>query len=137
MIGVIPLPGHEAAVTRRVLAYRTHARCWRREAIPARLHFGTNPRVPPLVCLSDIGWRFAQATIPPFVKGDHGFDNADPSMRAVFLANGPAFAAGKRLAAFDNVDVYPLLRDLIGLPPATGIDGSDAPFRRVMVRSPG
>ena len=134
MLGIIPLPGHEEAVAKRVLAYRTHARCWRKGDMPARFRFGTHPRVPPLVCLSDIGWRFAQETIPPFLKGDHGWDNAEPSMQALFVASGPAFRPGKQLATFDNTDVYPLIREMIGLPPATGIDGTAAPFRGVLVK---
>ena len=137
MLGIFPLPGHEAAVTKRVLAYHTHGRCWRRQDIPARLRFGTNPRVPPLVCLSDLGWRFAQDQVSNYVRGDHGFDNAEPAMHAVFVANGPAFVPGRTLPVFDNVDVYPLLRTLIGLPPATNIDGTAAPFSRVLTKTPG
>jgi hypothetical protein len=55
-------------------------------------------------------------------------------MRALFIGNGPAFAGGRHLPTFDNVDVYPLLRDLIGLPPASDVDGTDAPFRGVLRR---
>ena len=53
---------------------------------------------------------------------------------ALFLAVGPAFVGGRTLGDFDNVDVYPLLRELIGLPPATGIDGSAARFAPVLKR---
>jgi hypothetical protein len=53
-------------------------------------------------------------------------------MQALFVANGPAFVPGKRLAPFINVDIEPLLRDLIGLPPKSGIDGTDAPFKDVL-----
>jgi hypothetical protein len=54
-------------------------------------------------------------------------------MTALFIANGPAFRT-TTLPAFDNVDVYPLLRDLIGLPPVTGRDGSEAVFRTALAR---
>jgi hypothetical protein len=54
-------------------------------------------------------------------------------MAALFIAHGPAFRPAK-LPPFDNVDVYPLLRDLLGLPAKPGIDGTDAPFRDVLVR---
>ena len=54
-------------------------------------------------------------------------------MAALFIASGPAFRPAK-LPAFDNVDVYPLLRDLIGLPKKAGVDGSDAVFAGVMAR---
>jgi hypothetical protein len=30
------------------------------------------------------------------------------------------------------VDVAPLLRDLLGLPPGTGLDGDDTPFKGVL-----
>ena len=36
------------------------------------------------------------------VRGSHGFDPALPSMRAVFIANGPAFRSGVTLDGFDN-----------------------------------
>jgi len=38
------------------------------------------------------------------------------------------------LPAFDNVDVTPLLRDLLGLPADANLDGDDAPFREVVAR---
>ena len=69
-----------------------------------------------------------------FTRGEHGYDNDQADMRALFIANGPAFAHGKVLPSFDNVDVAPLLRDLIGLPAGTGLDGDDKPFRGVLTR---
>ncbi|MCY7353615.1 MAG: alkaline phosphatase family protein, partial [Lysobacter sp.] len=47
------------------------------------------------------------------------------SMRAVFIARGPAFRSGVRLPPFDNVDVYPLLTRLIGID-AADHDGNAA-----------
>ena len=38
-------------------------------------------------------------------------------MRALFIAQGPAFRSGVDLAPFDNVDVYPLLANLLGIAP--------------------
>ena len=64
----------------------------------------------------------------------HGYDNMAPEMRALFIANGPAFARGKTIASFDNVAIEPLLRDLIGLPAEAGLDGTDAPFQKVLQR---
>lgn len=129
-----PAPGQDAAVAARVVGRHPHSRCWRKADLPARLHYGRNPRVPPFVCLAESGWRFSADAPLTYVKGDHGFDPADPAMRALFLAVGPAFAPGRRLADFDNVDVYPLVRELIGLPPATGIDGSAKRFEPVLRR---
>jgi predicted AlkP superfamily pyrophosphatase or phosphodiesterase len=49
------------------------------------------------------------------LKGNHGFDNQIASMRAIFLARGPDFIPNKRIAALNNVDVYPLLCFLIDM----------------------
>ena len=70
----------------------------------------------------------------PFAAGNHGYDNDAADMRALFIASGPAFVAGRTLATFDNVDVAPLIRDLLGLPANAALDGNDAPFRTVLRR---
>ena len=130
-----PVPGHEAALAAALLRPHAHLRCWRKEAIPARLHYGTNPRIPPFLCLADPEWLVERTTpTQPRTGGDHGYDNAAPQMRALFLAEGPAFAPGRRLAPFSNTDVAPLLRDLLGLPAGQGLDGDDTPFRPVLRR---
>jgi predicted AlkP superfamily pyrophosphatase or phosphodiesterase len=128
-------PGHEAALEARLLGRHGHMTCWRKGDIPARFHYGHNRRIEPYFCLADAGWMIeAKAPEKPFAGGMHGYDNADPTMTALFVANGPAFRPGVRLAPFDNVDVAPLLRDLIGLPPGQGLDGNDTPFRRAFRR---
>jgi hypothetical protein len=63
----------------------------------------------------------------PVRGGAHGYDNEDPLMRAGFVAHGPAFRAGARVEG-RNVDIYPLLRRLAGLPPAADVDGRITPF---------
>lgn len=126
-----PTPGHEAKLARELARPHAHVQCWPKTQIPARLHYGHNPRVPPYLCLAELGWLVTDKP-PKGIGGNHGYDNDAPDMRALFLAAGPAFRAGATLPVFDNVDVDPLLRDLIGLSPAQGIDGNDAPFRGVL-----
>lgn len=127
------VPGREAALEARLLRAHDHVRCWRRGEIPPEFHYGRNPRVPAYFCLADLGWQIEEK--PPgagFDGGNHGWDHRAPEMAAVFVAAGPAFRPGGTLATFDNVDIYPLLRGLIGLPPATDIDGSAAVFEPVL-----
>lgn len=47
--------------------------------------------------------------------GKHGFDNHLPDMRASFMAWGPAFKQGLHIAGFENIHVYPLIANLLGL----------------------
>jgi len=118
--GVNALPGHEAEVEKVLLAPREHMQCWRRRDIPARLHYGRNPRVPAIFCLADLGWTIVTreaAAYYPLLHGNHGYDPAEPTMAALFLAHGPAFKSGVTLPPFDNVDVYPMLAKLVGVRP--------------------
>lgn len=119
-IGTIyPVAGHEAEVEKALLAPRPHIQCWKKQDIPARFHYGHNPRVAPVFCLPQTGWVVTthdhKSKNPE--AGEHGYDNFSPEMRATFIASGPAFRHGVKLKTFDNVDVYPLLAKLVGVSP--------------------
>ncbi|WP_293501601.1 ectonucleotide pyrophosphatase/phosphodiesterase [Roseateles sp.] len=127
-----PLSGAAEEVERSLLVPHEHMQCWRKADIPARFHYGSNPRIPPILCLAEPGWLIlASAPRQPASGGNHGYDNMAPEMNALFIAHGPAFAAGRVLPDFENVDIYPLLRRLIGLPAAAGVDGDGVVFRGV------
>ncbi|WP_034160467.1 alkaline phosphatase family protein [Sphingomonas sp. ERG5] len=118
------IPGHEAALEQRLLAPHAHMQCWRKADIPARFAYGRNPRVPPYLCLAETGWLINKsAPTEASGGGTHGYDNADPAMAALFIANGPAFARGHTPPAFDNVDIQPLLAATLGITAPKG-DGS-------------
>jgi predicted AlkP superfamily pyrophosphatase or phosphodiesterase len=112
-----PVAGRTAEVEHDLIRSWPHMQCWRKADIPARFHYGHNPRVAPIFCLAETDWQIATHASKLTDKGTHGFDNASPEMAAVFIANGPAFRAGARPATFDNVDVYPLLARLLGVAP--------------------
>ena len=133
LLDIYPKLGHEAEAAARLARPPAHLTCWPRAKLPARFRYGANPRVAPFLCMADVGWSWPEKP-KAYTKGEHGYDPDAPEVAATFIATGPAFARGRRLARFDNVDLYPLLRDLIGLPPAVGVDGSDAPFRGVLIQ---
>jgi predicted AlkP superfamily pyrophosphatase or phosphodiesterase len=121
LAGMNPTPAFADTIDHTLLAPHEHMRCWRKSDMPARLHYGTNPRIPALLCLADDGWVITThadaAKRKKFSLGEHGYDNDDPAMRALFVARGPAFKSGLRVAEFDNVDVYPLLAHLLAITP--------------------
>ncbi|MEO8880995.1 MAG: alkaline phosphatase family protein, partial [Gemmatimonadaceae bacterium] len=95
-------------------------------------HYGTNPRITPIVAVTDPGWMIAWRHGRPLaLRGEHGYDNTDSDMRALFLAHGPDFKAGTTIDDFPNVDVYDLLARLLGVTPAPN-DGTIAPFLPVL-----
>ena len=121
-VGFAPLPGKRREAEKVLLGAHAQYDCWTRQTLPARWHYGSNPRIPPIVCQMHEGWnalsRASVAARTPGTRGSHGYDNALPSMRAVFIARGPSFNQGQTIAGFDNVDVYPLLARLLGIPAA-------------------
>jgi predicted AlkP superfamily pyrophosphatase or phosphodiesterase len=129
--GLDPAPGKDGALAAFLLKPHPNFTCWRKGQIPAHLHYGSNPRIPEFLCLSEAGWRFASRADKPYWKkahpGSHGYDPADPRMDALFLAHGPAFRRGITLQPFDNVDVYPLLARIGGVTPGKN-DGDLAPL---------
>jgi len=128
-----PVPGHEAALAEALGKAPDHVQCWAKDKIPARFHYGSHPRVPAYLCLAETGWMvLAKAPKSGLNGGAHGFDFAAPEMAALFVAAGPDIRAKGVMPPFDNVDIEPLLRRLIGLAPRVGADGSAAIFAKVL-----
>jgi ectonucleotide pyrophosphatase/phosphodiesterase family protein 5 len=133
----IPATPAGAAARRALLSPHEHLTCWNRKEIPARFHYGSNPRVPDVICAAEVGWLIetreglARRHFP--LRGEHGYDNQDPRMGALFIANGPAFKRGLVVGPFANVDVYPLMTKVLGLKPEPN-DGRLSEISRVLVR---
>ncbi len=131
--GLEPISGKEAALSAAISKPHPHMQCWPKAQIPAALHYGKHPRVPSIICLAETGWLIFDKAPPPDrpvrAGGAHGYDPAAPDMAALFIASGPAIRAAGGLESFDNVDVAPLLRSILGLPADERLDGDDRPFR--------
>ena len=134
--GFAPKPGQQAYAYKTLVKRHDHMRCWRRTQMPARFHYGSNPRIPPIVCLADPGWIIARSDwlkehADDSPRGEHGYDNDLPEMRALFIASGPSFRRGTRVPEFDNVDVYPLMAHLLHIKPAPN-DGNPKTMRGIL-----
>ena len=95
---------------------------YRRAQVPAYLHFSSNPRegdpvvVPagPYSILAHDPNSSGGTRMPP--RGGHGYDPRQmPSMKAIFFAAGPDIRPGVAAASFENVDLYPLIAEILGL----------------------
>ncbi len=122
--------GNAAAFEQALLTDHEHMQCWRKGDIPERFDYGSHRRIPPYLCLADIGWTIStERSDSSWTGGTHGYDPAAPEMAALFIANGPAFVSARVLPGFSNTAIEPLLRELIGLPPRARADGSIDPLR--------
>ena len=65
--------------------------------------------------------------------GAHGYDNADPLMRALFIGHGPSFRAGATVSGVESVDVQPLLARLLGVR-TKAVDGDPQRFEAALTQ---
>ena len=111
-----PAPGREAEVQQKLVGRHPHMECWNKADVPARLVYGSNPRVARIVCLVETGWLTATRDRPVTRPGGaHGYDNQAPEMQALFIAHGPGVIPGRRLTDLDRVDVQPFLARMLGV----------------------
>ncbi|XP_049986734.1 ectonucleotide pyrophosphatase/phosphodiesterase family member 1 isoform X1 [Alexandromys fortis] len=97
-----------------------HFRPYLKHLLPKRLHFAKSDRIEPLTFYLDSQWQLA---LNPSERkycgsGFHGSDNLFPNMQALFIGYGPAFKHGTEVESFENIEVYNLMCDLLGLIPA-------------------
>ncbi|KAH0371099.1 Phosphodiest-domain-containing protein, partial [Aureobasidium melanogenum] len=98
--------------------------------MPERYHFSQNDRIAPLWVVPWTGWAIVvkeefdvvQAKKTGQVyhpRGVHGYDHEHPLMRAIFVARGPAFphTPGSKVDVFQNIEVYNLVCDSVGISP--------------------
>ena len=132
--------------------------------MPARYHFSRNARIAPLWIVPKAGWALVKmdemnlkeaqaqgATYHP--RGLHGYDHEHPLMRAIFIARGPAFPhrPNSRVDAFrkccspfqgspvltvlENIEVYNILCDSVGIAPAPNNGTLRLPLKTVGLHS--
>jgi len=96
-----------------------HLKVWKPAEVPVRLNYGTNTRVGDLIVVADSAWNVTlNLTTESYSGGTHGYDIADTDMHAVFYAAGPAFRKNYIHPSFQNIHIYPLLCELLGIIPA-------------------
>jgi len=68
-------------------------------------------------------------------KGQHGYDPASvKDVHAIFYAWGPAFKPHTEIAPFPNVDIYPLVTQILGLTYTEKIDGTGELANEVLLK---
>jgi predicted AlkP superfamily pyrophosphatase or phosphodiesterase len=139
-LAVFPKAGKENEVYRRLVNAHPHLKVFKREEIPARWHYRDHPRVPPILGVADEGWQVLRRETVNSIgagrirgaRGTHGYDPQLMSMRAIFIAAGPAFKRGATVPPFENVSIYNVLANVLHVTPPPN-DG-DASIVRAVLR---
>lgn len=113
-------------------------RAYLRAELPERFRYSANPRVGDVIVVMNEGWTLRRSfDLRSIVRprwGSHGWDPELPSMRAIFLAAGPGIHTGHTIGDVRNVDVYPLMTELLGLKTPLGGDGNPGYLRHQLER---
>nr|AQQ74967.1 hypothetical protein [uncultured bacterium] len=143
-VNIFPKPGMERAIYSALKSKAPpHVTVYRKRDAPARFHYGRSRRIGEIVVMADEGWTITsrERRRPParaangevIYRGAHGYDNRLESMRAIFVAHGPAFKQSQVVEPFESVDVYNVMAKVLGLKPASNDGGSNA--ARAVLRS--
>ena len=66
-------------------------------------------------------------------SGKHGYSPYEvPEMKATFIASGPAFKQNKKIGEFQNVNVYPIVVDILKLTMTEPIDGTQKVAKEIL-----
>ncbi|KAF2707551.1 Phosphodiest-domain-containing protein [Pleomassaria siparia CBS 279.74] len=116
--------------------------------MPERYHFSKNERIAPLWIVPKTGWAIADKSEFDVAEGKkkgeiyhpqgiHGYDHEHPLMRAIFVARGPAFPhkPNSRMEHFQNIELYNIICDSIGVEPAPNNGTLRLPLKPVGLHS--
>jgi predicted AlkP superfamily pyrophosphatase or phosphodiesterase len=126
-----PVEGRKDSIL-LLLRGRKGLKAWSKSNLPARLHFGTNARIPQIVVLGDSSWSLGLRPDPSSIRGGaHGYDNADSDMFAIFYAAGPAFKKNYQVHSMNNTDIYGMICRIMHLRPAPN-DGNPEDYKMIL-----
>ncbi|XP_033931933.1 ectonucleotide pyrophosphatase/phosphodiesterase family member 1 [Pseudochaenichthys georgianus] len=99
-----------------------------KENLPKRMHFAKNARIERGHLYMEQGWQAAlnRKELKYCSGGFHGSDNIFTNMQAIFIGYGPGFKENAVVPPFENIELYNLMCDLLGIRPSpnNGTHGS-------------
>ncbi|XP_026209994.1 ectonucleotide pyrophosphatase/phosphodiesterase family member 7-like isoform X2 [Anabas testudineus] len=131
---LLPKPGLLEKVYNALKGAHPHLHVYKKEEMPARLHFAKNDRILPIILWADPGYVINGYFPVQSNKGEHGFDNENMDMKPFFRAVGPAFRRNLEVEPFETVNIYPLMCHILGIQPEVN-DGHLTATKHMLVTS--
>lgn len=139
VLGLSPKDGDVEKMYAALKDKHPHMQVYRRDEIPAIYGLAKHPRISPIVGIADEGWYITSRTETarwdhherPTPGGTHGYDARAKSMQGLFIAAGPRLQRGVVVKPFENIHVYNLMCQVIGIEPAKN-DGDPAVIKDML-----
>jgi predicted AlkP superfamily pyrophosphatase or phosphodiesterase len=129
-------PSRAAAIRDQVNAGLARGTAYLRAEVPEQFHYRDHPRIGDVVVIMEEAWTLnasaRQSTRDTERWGMHGWDPSLPSMHAFFMIMGPDIRTGAVVPEVRNIDLYPLMTELLQLRPAPGLAGQPGRLQRVI-----
>ncbi len=108
---------------------------YRPDKLPNNLHMSSNERIGDLILYTEAPTVVLEKP-KPVRGGTHGFDPyQNREMRSIFAASGPLFKEGYVVDPFENIHVYPLIAEILGLEVTDSIDGDLKVLQEILLES--
>lgn len=132
---IVNIHPNEGVDIEEVIAYlkpkKAHFKLYRTDKTPGFEYKPKNENWGSIQLVADYGYYFLpKARKESFIKreikhiGVHGYDASNKEMHGIFYANGPAFKKnGYSIPSLENIHIYPLMCEILGLPIPKHIDG--------------
>jgi len=106
------------------------------DKFPKKLHYRTSDdrfgRIGQILLVPNVPKVFLESGSKK-TPGKHGYNPFKVSeMKATFVASGSAFQQGKTIGEFRNVDLYPMVAEILGIKITQPIDGSLKTAKKVL-----
>ena len=116
------LPEDDSIVSTYSALYNAHPQMsvFKKEDVPARLHFNNHRRIPPIICIAADGWSISDRDYfdenpYSFTGGTHGYDPINKSMHGIFIASGPGLKDGLTIDSFSSIHIYEAIAHILDI----------------------
>lgn len=129
-----PQTGRAEAVRDAINRAWSHGKAMLPGDAPAAWHVTGDAGFADVILQADAGYAVYSTTERSghASMGDHGWAREDPNMHGIFLASGPRLPTGLTIPPINNVDVYPLLMEVLDLPISAPFDGDPDTLTRLL-----
>ena len=116
------LPEDDSIVSTYSALYDAHPQMsvFKKEDVPARLHFNNHRRIPPIICIAADGWSISDRDYfdenpYSFTGGTHGYEPINKSMHGIFIASGPELKRGLTIESFSSIHIYEVIAHILDI----------------------
>ncbi|XP_022102616.1 venom phosphodiesterase 2-like [Acanthaster planci] len=104
--------------------------------MPKRWHYMNSRRIEDVLIPVKEEYAITNVNLPSNCDGGgHGYDNLARQMQALFLAYGPAFKKNLKIEPFQNIELFNVMCDVLGIPAPVN-DGENGRLHKILENPP-